>query len=60
MSRVVVLRMSDEDAETFLEDAREYPGRPLLTPVQEHDVRFEVDGDYPAGDYAMAERYGDD
>lgn len=40
--REVTLRMSDADAATFVEDAAEYPGSPLLTPVQEHDVDFEI------------------
>lgn len=38
----IILVMSDEDAETFLRDTRKYPNEPLLTPVQENEVEFDI------------------
>lgn len=38
----IILEMSDEDAEIFLQDVRNYPNEPLLTPVQENEVQFNI------------------
>jgi hypothetical protein len=56
MARYVLIRIeSDVEADRLIEDARDYPDNPILTPSQENDVHATVvnhwsaDADCPPG-----------
>lgn len=48
MTTFVLLRIEDDDeAQRLLDDMQEYPGSPLLTPVQENTVHATLVRDPP-------------